>query len=192
MFRKYSMLAVMAFVAMTSVQAASLNNNKYEYATVFIPNRGADFVYSAVSGKLFHNQRVNIQHLNILSDELDVAVPLGQASETEKLASMLEEAGFKKVSHQIVYAGFEKVRSDNDLWQDIVHTKRFKQFNPGYLDNLTSVDSLDGRSKETRAEIKQSYATRHEQDHKTGQRINIKKGPEAGHAYVFKRLSVIE
>ena len=189
MFRKYSMLVVMAFAAMTSVKAATLNNDTYEYATVFIPNGGPLFVYSAVSHKGFHKQRVTIQDLNNLSDELGVAVPKGLNPDLEKLHSMLEQVGFKKVTHRIVYAGFRKVRSDNDLWQDVVHTKRFKQFNPGHLDNVTTLGSVDGRTTESRLEIKQSYTTRHEQDHKTGERVDIEKGPEAGHAYVFRMLT---
>ena len=63
-YETIAMLMVLAFAAMTSVQAAGLNNNTYEYATVFIPNGGPVFVYSAVSND-FINQRVNIQHLNI-------------------------------------------------------------------------------------------------------------------------------
>ena len=191
MFRKYSMLTVLAFTAMTSVQAASLNNNKYEYATVFIPNRGGDFIYSAVSDKIFHNQRVHIHQLDILSDELDVAVPLGQASELEKLASMLEQAGFKKVSHQIVYTGFEKVRADNDLWQDVVHDKKFYSVRESEdLGSTTTMTPLTGLQHQTMRSPRE--VTVKQQDHKTGQRIDLKKGAEAGHSYVFRRLSTIE
>ncbi|MDA9718123.1 hypothetical protein N9U65_01475 [Planctomycetaceae bacterium] len=185
------MLMVLAFATMTSVQAAGLNNNKYEYATVFIPNVGPTFVYSAVSNKGFHKQRVNIQQLNILSDELGVAVPGGLAPDMDKLHSMLEQVGYKKVSHRIVYAGFAKVRSDNELWQDVVHTKRFKQINPAQLTATNRDLNVWGDRQETKY-YGPEYATRHEQDHKTGQRIDLKKGPEAGHAYVFRRLSVTE
>ena len=191
MFRKYSMLGVMAFAAMTSVQAGGLNNNTYEYATVFIPNGGPIFVYSAVSNKGFHKQRVNIQHLNILSDELGVAVPKGLAPDLDKLHSMLEQVGFKKVSHRIVYTGFEKVRSDNELWQDVVHTKRFKQINPATHKGTAQDLSVWGDRQETKF-YEPENVTRHEQDHKTGQRIDLKKGREAGHAYIFKRLAAID
>ena len=182
---------VLAFAAMTSVQAAGLNNNTYEYATVFIPNGGPVFVYSAVSNNGFHKQRVNIQHLDILSDELGVAVPKGLAPDLDKLDSMLKQVGFKKVSHRIVYTGFEKVRSDNELWQDVVHTKRFKQKNSATHTGTSKDISVWGDRQETKY-YEPENVTRHEQAHKTGQRIDLKKGREAGHAYIFKRLAVID
>ena len=191
MFRKYLALAGLAFLSMTSVQAEVLNNTKYEYATVFIPNRGPLFVYSAVSKKGFHEQRVNIQQLDILSDELEVAVPKGIAEDLDKLHSMLKAVGFKQVSHRIVYSGFEKVYSDNELWQDVVRDKKFytvrKSENLGSTTTMTPLTGIQHQTIRSPREV-----TVRKQDHKTGQRIDLKKGPEAGHAYVFRRLAMIE
>ncbi len=182
---------VLAFATMASVQAAGLNNNKYEYATVSIPNGAVVFVYSAVSHKGFHKTRVNIQDLNILSDELGVAVPNGLAPDLDKLDLMLEQAGFKKVSHRIVYAVFAKVRSDNELWQDVVHDKKFYSVRASEnLGSTTTMTPLTGLQHQTIRSPRE--VTVRQQEHKTGQRIDLKKGAEAGHAYVFRRLSVVE
>ena len=175
MYRKYLMLAVIAFAATECLSAETLTNANTQVVSVFIPSNGGRFTYSGLKKTGIFKERIRIADLADLSEELEVKEPAGNASVIKKLSLILQDAGFSRKSQHFIYSDFKIIEKPHVSWQTTVYgQKRFPATgNPSSGGGGYHPLHVPGEHQVV--------------DNKTGMRQEIIKGDCLGTVYILKR-----